>query len=1265
MSGQEAARTRIQKAKRRRGIALFWLVTLLSAIGGLFAVTNLAEETAEKTQEFDRREQSRLDGVATALTDYALNRADIERLPLNLPSQPAANVVPRLLLLPCPDNLGEATIDGLQDATCGVPANPAILNGGSRFGLLPWNSALDATEADLGLGHPFEDGTGNNYWYSVARNVAPKTAMQKDRPLNLHHLANAPAADWLQVMKLSPVDDTTEDAVAVPRVAAVVIAPGGARAARVVDATPAADGGARAAGFLDAIDTTLPGGAANFNNADNDGNFVDAQHRDGFDDRIRYISADEWWQEGGEFARRYGERVGITEVHNRPAPGSPLEKIREMMIAYHTLLQFYPTPAKNTPANIISNTGRQGAAFHSGNTTIVVRTTLPPTVVRTSLPSPIEAYAVATTEYLPGAGNLMTVIAAQPIAATVINPASTIIVDDNVSLDFMPGVTLNIGRLTAVDCAPGIVDGVPLWPKEYHHETYSLPIIWVIGVNVYNVCQYEGNLRLYDGGGIIQEEFREPVVVGGQLTIAQYARLTVSPVSLQSVALSVVTDTMVATVVQPVVFPANANQLATAAIFNTRTQEDVFEQNSGVVIRNRSFAVRATTFTISIANTVIGNVELRAQTVTAYGEVINQTVRGLNESDGMAISTENITTTVPPDRNFVIDSIVQGDTRTLVIPADAALTIGQTVTITRTVRVRTIGVSQVTAGATAFLAGILDPPQTIAVAIPISVTITIAPGGIILLPAEITTTLRPQTPLVPLPTTEVYYGLLAEGAPPIASHADPRIVARSTAVFSSPTQINHAVGGAGEMVVLSGNDRVIVPANAPLNVNDPVFAGNITAFLDDNIASTVFMNTSIDGYPTAPPNDRISYGKSQLALLLLADAYGAEAANMGNVVLEAPALMSPSDTSKSQTNYPPQLDARNYYEANTDNANIGITLTGNRWVDPAMVMLRTVDTEIPANLPPQAAAEFLSLTVRNAETDDTDRPVLIDNSINRNYPFLGNDNIYAARQAALSAFIEDHPMHYAVSADCLYSGYPCTGNINISVANGATVALSQPYAVAGNADNMVYADDGMRHRVQVNGGIVAMPANDFTVDAASSTEELFTQERDQQVFNNGVLDDALAGTFMTTVNANESRPSRLFFTSGTRIIEAHLQEGQIIRNNLPLILQAGTPIIARSNGITIVNVAALIAFSPAPLPNAECGNFAGTIPPLVLAGGQRIVDQTDIPTLDDMTDPCAWLDIAENNDGDSTYAIPAPDPNRYPLSQSNDFFMFFGGQPNL
>ena len=413
--------------------------------------------------------------------------------------------------------------------------------------------------------------------------------------------------------------------------------------------------------------------------------------------------------------------------------------------------------------------------------------------------------------------------------------------------------------------------------------------------------------------------------------------------------------------------------------------------------------------------------------------------------------------------------------------------------------------------------------------------------------------------------------------------------------------------------------------------------------------------------------DRESYDKGGFAIFLLEDAPELPLGNSKRIF--SPAIVYPWRQSANIDAHPPSFYSLLNPKEGFD-ATINITLPGKKWHifgNLSVTASVTLDTEIPVQLQ-TFSGEFLSITVR--QNSDIN-PVLVDDNLETTIPAA---NIYESQELAFDAFVEDHPMYYAVSGDCLYGGEIslCTGGITLSIAQGATIALPEPLPlnaagiIVSNA--VIYANNGMQHRITINNGVVAMAPASIII-AADNIATLITQTKLQHIFVAGTINSATNTTIPITANA--AAPSRLFINNGSITIEAHLQEGQIIQNAQPLTINTGTPIIARSPSVRIENIAALIAFSPAPLTRAECGNTASSLslatvtvtsptPPTMLT----LANQTDVDD-DKMTDLCAWLDDAENNDGDNNYIIKPANSYNYPQSTSNDYLLIFRGNLNL
>lgn len=1517
MTGAKAQNPKAPKARakaRRRGVALFWLITILGAVGTLFAAKNLSEEAAQTLQEHDRRQQLRTDNIATALNDYALDRADIERMPLPLPAQPGVAPIPRLLLLPCPDNLSDTGgADGLQDATCGSATVHVALNGGARLGLLPWNSALSGSGADPGLGYPFTDGTGNNFWYAVARNVAPST--NRTRPLNLHHLANA-TTGWLTVGKISPQGELADTST---RVAAVVIAPGASRTARIpltTDLSGQINGATRAGGELDKITGGTSGSPVNYNNSDNDNEFVEAPRTGDFNDRVEFISAEEWWQEGGDFVRRYEEKVGITPIHNAPAPGSPLEKVRQMIVGYHSLLNYYPLPAKNTMTVITTTDDRVAPRFHTGANSITVFTTpllasvttttyllmtnygihatltsqtLTPVVgqvqvfifntitldaglehcvpnigigcpervrenptgltvtggmtITTTVTSTVSGGTLRTagrrinvadlpltigeispngvyieivfsnnsamnrlfvtvyrgtnpllgsvgfqhnnrrpetttltliapdrrlrniavadvTAYMPG--DPITVLAAQPITATISSNAS-IVIDDMSILTSIRGtvagatIAVTCGPMTGgtrIEIGPGSVAftaNVDAGRNGFDCNDITLTVTTTVATpnvtTTLTICCDNGATAM-----------RDAVTVGDPVTIAQYARYVVAaPLNLATLSLSVQRTTVgtmtIAAVtlnmqttesrVRDVTYPnyhrivpcgrgggaqniynATEAQLCEDLIFPgiiARSYATVWTQSSYIrlgvafpapvldpprdgienaplvtVSRSPFFipltvASGLTAYNLAFAGSPVSVIPLPDRPLP--GQVFASTVHVYQTTDDLCDRSpsgcggggnprytrgrirDGDNSTAVGSETWLGRAIVRG------IPVIHPMT-GMPTVVDGWFQSHEVTIANgVYSGAFA-VTGTIVPPITTKHLVPVAMNTPIPAGHILALLTDTTLTLLPTSPLVPMPETELAIGWLpVSEPPPRGDYPLPYMLPHgATGVFLSPASLTSPAMS----LVISPEDNIVLPGGfAVMNMNISAFAGNITVNINKG---------EVQMAVASPAMDTVSYAKRQQAGLFafFAIADGTDAA--GNPVVEAPAVVFPLDRgtaqrTQSRTIYPPVLNKNNYYEPNITDTRLTISIAGKEWVDPGDVMRRTVNTEIPADMQ-DTAGEFLSITVRHGGTDDLDRPVLVD-TISEMAFDLASD-IYTMRRDAFNAFVEDHPMHYVVSGDCLYSGYECGGAIAVEVENGATIALPDNYLLTSHPARVtavsafVYANDANRTRYTIelfDRGVVRLTPSvtAITIGKESDTAELFQRKRVQNVFVNGRL--SAAATLTSIIRDRDSRPSRMFLSNGTRDIEVLLQEGQVIRNDAFFQIDAGTPIIARSDGVTIVGVDALLAFSPAPVTRAACDsqlesvsrtNLLDTVPVTIsvtlvsstVIVKEQVADQTDV-TDAEMTDICAWLDTSENTDGDNHYVIEANTGNTFPISRSNDYFIFFGGRPNL
>ena len=307
----------------------------------------------------------------------------------------STEVVPRLLMLPCPDNVGDGNLDGSQDAYCGARGSVGyvnmvngILGNGSRFGRLPWrNRFLYLTRfgesagvgRNDGIGTDFRDGWYNRLWYAVSRNMVP-VKDDANYPLNLHRLMTL-RKDWLAV---------SGDGSRGNKVAAVVIAPGAVRGKhlgemRLENVTldhslhvKADDGVLSPHKFFEQTWHEAGEATVLLSNADRDGHFFRRPLTVVYDDAVEFVSVDDFARRKGYFYRAYRGFVGIGGVQNKPRRGSPLFQVREALGFYYGLFGFYPTPARLDEAGHLNTRQRHCAAFHSGDSvvTMTVGTTM-------------------------------------------------------------------------------------------------------------------------------------------------------------------------------------------------------------------------------------------------------------------------------------------------------------------------------------------------------------------------------------------------------------------------------------------------------------------------------------------------------------------------------------------------------------------------------------------------------------------------------------------------------------------------------------------------------------------------------------------------------------------------------------------------------------------------------------------------------------------------------------------------------------------------
>ena len=336
--------------RRQRGAALFIFIVII--IGGVLTGALLSDKLLNIFLIKKQQEQSVLQ-ARESLINYMLLRAG---QPLNITGIP--EILPRLLMLPCPDNLGgeksDNFLDGSQDPTCGAVGSASnkvkgILNSGSRFGRLPWRAvfptdAIIGNDINDGLGRDFQDANGNRLWYAVSRKLIPA---KNAAPLNFHHLA-ANDDDWLQMIAVNNVATVTVSR----QVAAVILSPGKHKRGRLPEDT--------IVNISMQHDDPRVGSSLYFeeiageNNADEDGVFVQAPPDEDFDDTVAYISFDELLREDGDFIRRFKRVAGIGEWQNAPLDQRPLARLRDAVNNWKNVFGFYPAPAAKITVNVMT-----------------------------------------------------------------------------------------------------------------------------------------------------------------------------------------------------------------------------------------------------------------------------------------------------------------------------------------------------------------------------------------------------------------------------------------------------------------------------------------------------------------------------------------------------------------------------------------------------------------------------------------------------------------------------------------------------------------------------------------------------------------------------------------------------------------------------------------------------------------------------------------------------------------------------------------------
>ena len=277
-----------------------------------------------------------------ALMQYMLLRS---QQPFNIARFRSSSIEPRLLMLPCPDNLGgrnsDNILDGLQDATCNADGGSAgditngVLDSGSRFGRLPHGFDVLPTEREVneGLGSDFRNHNGDRFWYALSRHLAPSEPNNR-RALNLHRLSTLDDG-WLKVAR------TATTLTIASRTAAVVIAPG-----KIQPHRPAEENIFKVSLSLSEVNPSLYFESAD--NADSDGIFSDKEG--GYP--VANIRLEELLAPESNFMDSYKTAAGAGATHNAPLQDSPLAEIREAIIHWKDFFGYYPSPAANVSVHL-------------------------------------------------------------------------------------------------------------------------------------------------------------------------------------------------------------------------------------------------------------------------------------------------------------------------------------------------------------------------------------------------------------------------------------------------------------------------------------------------------------------------------------------------------------------------------------------------------------------------------------------------------------------------------------------------------------------------------------------------------------------------------------------------------------------------------------------------------------------------------------------------------------------------------------------------
>ncbi len=356
--------------QKKRGfiLALLLIFVLITSLAGS-VIGDLSTFLLQEKRHRYQISNKALAESAHLLLTQALIRA---QTPIDIEQ----NIRPRILMFPCPDNVGDKNLDGAQDPTCGAHSgvisnkSNGILNSGSRFGRLPWRSrltiAIDNAQFQDGIDKDSRDGWNNRLWYAVAKNVVP-AYQEKNYPLNFHRLMTLKEG-WLSLVNAQGRTVSRKSV-------AVLLAPNQIKQAYLnenviltevfdhrTDVHPQ-NGRLTPTKYFEAV--TL-GNNQNSANYDYDGNFLTMSPTADFNDSVYSIELSDLFRKKSAFFHSYQKQMGINSVHNAPLVNSPLSKVKQALSDYYTLFDFFPTPASQHNPDHLNNRTANCGRFHTG-----------------------------------------------------------------------------------------------------------------------------------------------------------------------------------------------------------------------------------------------------------------------------------------------------------------------------------------------------------------------------------------------------------------------------------------------------------------------------------------------------------------------------------------------------------------------------------------------------------------------------------------------------------------------------------------------------------------------------------------------------------------------------------------------------------------------------------------------------------------------------------------------------------------------------------